>query len=79
MTKYTTGNFVLPTASQYHNYEELPFMKDQATPHVAFPFVCGFTASQWLTVVPLHLIGKRLTSVSVCKMMGPMLKFDTKY
>jgi hypothetical protein len=39
----TFGNFVLPTAPQYHNYEELPFMKDQAPPHLAFPFVCDFT------------------------------------
>jgi len=37
------GNFVLPTAPQYHNYKELPFKKDQALPHLAFPFVCGFT------------------------------------
>jgi hypothetical protein len=43
MTNNTIGNFGLPTAPQYHNYEELTFMKDQATPHVAFPFVCGFT------------------------------------
>ena len=39
----TLGNLLLPTASQYHNYEELPFMKDQAAPHLASPFVCGFT------------------------------------
>jgi len=37
------ANFVLPNASQYHNYEELPFMKDEAAPHLASPFVCGFT------------------------------------
>ena len=34
---------MLPNAPQYHNYEELPFMKDQAPPHLAFPFVLGFT------------------------------------
>jgi len=41
----TLGNFVLPPAPQYHNYEELPFMKDQAPPHLGFPFVCGFTVT----------------------------------
>jgi hypothetical protein len=39
----TLGNFVLPPAPQYHNYEELPFMKDQAPPHLALLFVCDFT------------------------------------
>ena len=39
----TCGKFVLPTAPQYHNYEELSFMEDQAPPHLAFTFVCGFT------------------------------------
>jgi len=38
----TVGNFVLSTSPKYHNYEELPFVKDKAPPHLAFPFVCGF-------------------------------------
>ena len=38
----TSGNFVLPTVPQYHNYEELSFMKDQAPSHIASPIVCGF-------------------------------------